>query len=261
MISRIPIRYLRSTRGHECPWSGTLYRRGWVLLETVLATGLLIFGLSLIGAQMQDASASVRRMEIELRAMALAELKLAELDLGLVELDSFDEVQEEEFGPRYPEFGWRLTTEETGLEGMFLLTLDVLFQPRGPEEEDDYREGDFDFDTSDEIFTVYAFRATPVPVDLGEAFGLEEEEFDDLCERLSKLGIPGTECESFDFRLPGKLPIEDLLKLLAALPDAFNIDIDALKGALPPGMMDLLEQSGALDELQGDTSDEGESGS
>ena len=139
MISHHLFRDSRLSDAKKCPRRVTFRRQGWVLLETVLATGLLIVGLAVIGAQIQDSRSSVYRMKLDLQAMALAEMKLAELDLGLVELDSFDEVQEEEFGPRYPEFAWRLTTEETGLEGMFLMTLDVLFQPRAPEEDDDYR--------------------------------------------------------------------------------------------------------------------------
>ncbi len=260
MISSIPFRDSRRTGANGCSGSGTLRRQGWVLLETVLATGLLIFGLAVIGAQIQNSSSTVHRMKLDLQAMALAEMKLAELDLGLVELDSFDEVQEEEFGPRYPEFAWRLTTEETGLEGMFLLTLDVLFQPRDPEEDDDYREGSFDFDSTDAVFTVYAFRATPQPVDLGEAFGMGEEEFDDLSEKLAQLGIPGLEADAFDLKILGKLEIEDLLAVLPLLPETFNIDIETLIGALPPGMLDSLLGSGLLDGLDEEASDEEASG-
>ena len=261
MMSPISIRASRPTGTNKCPRGGSFRRQGWVLLETVLASGLLIVGLAVIGAQIQDSSSSVRRMQLELQAMALAEMKLAELDLGLVELDSFDEVQEEEFGPRYPEFAWRLTTEETGLEGMFLLTLDVFFQPREPGEGDDYREGEFDFESTDPVFTIYAFRATPQPVDLGEAFGMDEEELEDLSVKLAGLGIPGLEADAFDLKILGKLDIEDLLAVLPLLPEAFNIDIEALTGALPPGMLDALRSSGVLDVLDEEMSGEEESGS
>lgn len=261
MTLRIPFRDSRPADTNRCPRGGTFRRQGWVLLETVLATGLLIAGLAVIGAQIQDSRGSIYRMKLDLQAMALAEMKLAELDLGLVELDSFDEVQEEEFGPRYPDFAWRLTTEETGLEGMFLLTLEVLFQPRAPEEDDEYREGEFDFESTDSVFTIYAFRATPQPVDLGEAFGMGEEELEELGIKLAELGIPGLEADAFDLKILGKLDIEDLLAVLPLLPETFNIDIEALTGALPPGMLDSLRSSGVLDGLDEETSDEEESGS
>lgn len=225
-------------------------------METVLATGLLLIGLAVIGTQIQEASYSVRRMELELQAMALAEMKLAELDLGLVELDSFDEVQEEEFGPRYPEFAWRLITEQTGVENMFLLTLEVLHQPREPEADDDYTEGDLDFDVMERVFTAYATRWTPQPVDLGEAFGLDDEEFDELSKKLADLGIPGIDAESFDLGILGDVEVEDLLKILPLLADMFQIDIEALTGNLPPGLLDALLDSGVMEDLEDATSGE-----
>ncbi len=80
-------------------------RRGYVLLETVVATGLLIVGLAVIGVQIQDAGSSIHKMERQTRAMLLAERHFAYMDLGLVELDSVDEIQEGDFGPREPDWG------------------------------------------------------------------------------------------------------------------------------------------------------------
>ena len=112
-------------------------RRSWVLLETVFATGLLIVGLAVIGTQVQQADTSIREMRLRLRAMTLAEMQLARLDMGLVELDTVDELQEEDFGPRYPDFGWRLTIEETGHEELYLLKLEILHLLREGEYERD----------------------------------------------------------------------------------------------------------------------------
>jgi len=150
-------------RGHR--------RRGYVLLETVVATGLLIVGLAVIGAQVQDSQTCVRKMQRRVRAMMFAERHLAMLDLGLVELDSVDELEEGDFGPRHPDYGWWLTTEDTAIENMYLLRLDILHHLR----EDEYREDDFDFDNADTLYTVYAMRAAPQPVDFGEDFGLTED--------------------------------------------------------------------------------------
>jgi len=225
-------------------------------METVLGTGLLLVGLAVIGTQIQEASYSVRRMELELQAMALAEMELAKLDLGLVKLDSIDEVQEEEFGPRYPEFAWRLTTQETGVENIYLLTLEVLHQPRDPKADKDYTEGQLDFDVMETVFTAYATRATPQPVDLGEAFGLDDTEYEDLSTKLADLGIPGIDAQSFDLGLLGDIQVEDLLKILPLLSDVFHIDIEALTGNLPPGLLDALRSSGVLDDGEDATSGE-----
>ena len=63
-------------------------RHAWVLLETVIATGLLILVLTVIGVQLQDARLAVKKMERNARALMLAEMQLAQLDLGLIELES-----------------------------------------------------------------------------------------------------------------------------------------------------------------------------
>jgi hypothetical protein len=219
-----------------------------VLLETVIATGLLILGLAVIGAQVQDADTSIRKMQLRIRALMFAEATLAELDLGLVELDSIDEEQEEEYGPRYPDFGWRLTTEETAIEDMFLLKLEVLYLPREPEEYENYQEGDFDFDEAQALLTTYALRATPRPLNLGEEFGLKEEEFLEISEKLSELGIQGLDAESFDPKFLAGADMEELLTALPLLADVFGIDLTNLVGVLPPELATVLEEGGLLGE-------------
>ena len=67
-------------------------RSAYLLLETVIATGLLIAGLAVIGTQYQSSETAIRKMQLRIRAITLAELKLAELDMGLVELESFDQI-------------------------------------------------------------------------------------------------------------------------------------------------------------------------
>ena len=243
-----------------CPRGlGALRRRGrgtrqpdrrpaWLLLETVIATGLLILGLAVIGAQVQDADTSIRKMQLRLRALMLMEATLAELDLGLVELDSIDEEQEEEYGPRYPDFGWRLTTEETAIEDMFLLKVEVLYLPQETEDYGDYQEGDFDFDEAETLLTTYALRVTPRPLNLEEEFGLDEEEFLGISEKLSDLGIQGLDAASLDMTILAKVDLEEFMEVLPVLADVFGIDITSLVGALPPDLANILEEGGLLGE-------------
>ena len=241
-------RAFAATRRRCAGYRRRRHLRAWMLLETVIATGLLILGLGVIGAQVQDADTSIRKMQLRLRAMILAEATLAELDLGLVELDTIDEEQEEEFGPRYPDFGWRLTTEETAIEEMFLLKLEVLYLPCAPEDCENYQEGDFDFEDAETLFTVYAMRATPRPMNLGEEFGMEEEEFLEISEKLSELGIQGLDAEALDPTILAKVDMEELLTILPLLADVFGIDITNLMGVLPPELADVLKEGGLLGE-------------
>jgi hypothetical protein len=219
------------------------------LLETVIATGLLVLGLAVIGAQVQDADTTIRRMQLHLEAMRLAEATLAELDLGLVELDSIDEEQEEEYGSRYPDFGWRLTTEETAIDQMYLLRLEVLYLPQETQDYGDYREGNFDFDAAETLLTIYAMRPNPEPVDLAVAFGLNFEEMEeseaeepltDQCECLNGLQL--------DMACWVDLPLEELTKCFLALSEYFGREPDEILPYLPPELLELVGDMGLTDE-------------
>ena len=220
------------------------HRSGYVLLETVVATGLLVAGLAVIGAQVQDAERSVWTMRRDLEALRLAEQHLAELDLGLIELDSVDDEQDGDFGPRFPNFGWLLTIEDTAIKDMFLLKLDVLYHLR----EDTYREDEFDFDSAELTHTVYAMRLAPKPVNFAEDYGLTEDEMFELTEKLGKLGIPELDPEAFDPAVFAKLDFEELIQSMPVLLDAFGMDISQLMSALPPGLLDQIREGGLLDD-------------
>lgn len=222
--------------------------RGWVMLETVIATGMLVMGLAVIGAQVHDADRTIREMELNLRGLALAQMKLAELDLGLVELDSVDAIQEEEFGSRYPAFAWRLTIEDTAISDMFLLKLEVLHHRRPSDELDDYTEGGFDFDNAQDIATIYALRSTPKPINLAEDFGLSEEQVIEIGEQLQQIGIPGLDVDSLNPSLLATLDFEEFLEVLPVLAQAFGIDLTTVLNVLPPGLLDAIQESGVLDD-------------
>lgn len=217
--------------------------RGYVLLETVVATGLLVLGLSVIGAQVQDSTTAIRKMELKMRAMSLAQMQMAMLDLGLIELDSVDEEQDGDFGPRYPDWGWLLTTEETAVEGLYQLTLDVLYHIR----EDEYQEDDFELDAADRIFTAYAFRSAPQALDFARDFGLDEEELEKLNKRLEDVSIPGLDLSSFDPTLLATVDIEELLQVLPVLMDAFGFEFDDVASMLPPEILQQIKDSGLFE--------------
>lgn len=238
-----------SVRKHN----GAVIRGAYVLLEMVVATGLLVTGLAILGGQVQDARSTINVMRRQITAMMLAEQQLAELEMGLVELDSVDEIEEGDFGPRYPNYGWQLITEPTAIENMFLLQLDVMYLFR----EDDYREDDFDHDESDIIHTVYAMRATPRPLHFGEDFGLKEDELIELADKLDQLGIPGLDVEAFDPRFFQNIDFEELIKVAPLILDAIGLDISQLTGMLPAELLRQIEETGLLDSLNGD----GEEGS
>lgn len=231
-------------------------RRGYVLLETVIATGLLIVGLAVLGAQIQESNTAIRNMRLRLRAMTLAEQQLAELDLGLIELDSVDEVQEGDFGPRYPDFGWRLITEPTAIEGLYRFTVEVLYLVRM----DAYRKDGFDYESADTVFTTYAFRPTPQSLDLGTDFGLKDDQLEKVSQKLSDAGVPGLTAQSFDPAILAKLDFEQMVQVLPVILDALGIQLGDLESLIPPEVLEELKKSGVLDELDGAKKPEGEGG-
>ncbi|MCO6437257.1 MAG: hypothetical protein J5J06_09245 [Phycisphaerae bacterium] len=224
--------------------SGSRRRGGYVLLETVIATGMLILGLAVIGSQLQSAQKSVRMMERKMRAMALADLQLGQLDLGLVELQALNKIEENDFGPRYPDWGWRLLIEETSIPTLYSMQLEVQYLRR----EGEYSPETFDHDRAETIYTLYAMRPTPQPVNLATSFNLTDQEYEELDGKLSKIGRDGLGIENFDFSLLGKIDFEEFLEVLPALADAMNIKLDSILASLPPDLRALVE------EAQGDTS-------
>lgn len=218
--------------------------RGYVLLETVVATGLLVLGLAVIGAQVQDSDTAIRKMDLKMRALSLAQMQLAMLDLGLIELDSVDEEQDGDFGPRFPDWGWLLTTEESGIENLYQLKLDVLYNIR----QDEYQEDDFDIDAADRIFTAYAFRSATQTLDFAKDFGMDEEEIEKLNERLEDISIPGLDLSSFDPTLLATVDVEDLLMLLPVLMDAFGFDFKDVASTLPPDIIQQIKDSGLFED-------------
>ncbi len=249
MLHSPPSRKRSATGWHS---SRRLRRAGYVLLETVIATGVLILGLTVIGAQVQDAHRSIKRMELRTRAMMLAEVQLAEMGLGLIELDSVDEEQEEEFGRRWPDWGWRMILDETDVDTLYLLTLEVLFWPR-----EDFEEK-FDFDEAEVVHTLYTFRTAPQKLDLCEAFGIPEDEMEKLAERLAETGIEGLDPTAFDPTVLTKLEFEELIEILPTLLEAFRIDLGSLLVNLPPDVRDAIEGAGAMDLLEDELDGGGE---
>ncbi len=221
-------------------------RRAWVLLETVIASGLLIAGLAVIGAQVQSADSSIHEMRLKQQAVMLAEMSLAQLDLGLIELDSVDREQEEEYGPRYPDFAWRLNIEESGIDGMYVLALEILYKPQSTEDYGSYQEGEFDFELAEVVFTAFALRPQPEPLDLASAVGLPVNVDPDDPEQ--GLGDLKCECIGDGFQLDQAcfvdLPLQDLIQCATEVANILGIDPMSLLGGLPPGLLDGLDLEG-----------------
>ena len=182
--------------------------RAYVLLETVLATGLLALGLAIIGGQLQDSVTASRTMELRMRALALVEMQLAHLDTGLIEFESVDDIHEGEFGGRFPEFAWRMTMDESAIEDMFQITLEILYEPHR------VIEDEFDFDDSEVLYQFYVFRAAPRRLDLAVDFGVPEDQLEEIADILASVGVEGLDDPTnIDWRALGTTDFEELIEI------------------------------------------------
>jgi hypothetical protein len=66
-------------------------RRGAVLLEVIVSLGLLVFGMSVVGVQINSALQAARSVGIDTRAMMLTDTLLGELDAGMIRMDANDD--------------------------------------------------------------------------------------------------------------------------------------------------------------------------
>lgn len=216
--------------------------RAYVLLETVLATGLLALGLAIIGGQLQDSVTASRTMELRMRALALVEMQLAHLDTGLIEFESVDDIHEGEFGGRFPEFAWRMTMDESAIEDIFQITLEILYEP--------FRviEDEFDFDDSEVLYQFYVFRAAPRRLDLAVDFGVPEDQLEEIADILASVGVEGLDDPTnIDWRALGTTDFEELIEILPTLMSAFGMDLGDMAGQLPPEVLAALQEAGLLD--------------
>lgn len=218
-------------------------RGGFVLLEVVLALGLLVLGMTVIGAQVHQAFETSVKTALTMRAMMLAESRLAQLDSGMLELDpaliEAGEPIEEDFGRLFPAFATRVTVSETAVEELFQITLQMLYdRNRDPDDE-------YDFDESTVLYTLYTLRATPAFIDLEVDFGVDEERIEKLIE-----AVPDAEFDpySFDPSFLAKMELEELVAVLPDLLDALGIGPDQVARMLPPDVLQMLREAGIGEE-------------
>lgn len=230
-------------------------RLGFVLLETLIATTLLVLGLAVIGTQVQRAYFETLEMERRTRALMLAESKLAELDTGLIVFDSLDEVMEEPFGPLFPDWGFRITVQPTLTEGLNQIHLEILYFMRN------YDRDDFDFEQAKVIHELYTFRMTPRRIDLQLDYGMDEESVNKLNELLSGVGM---EIPVDGFPLQDFLRSADIADIMSLLSDEELLQAmggfskEDILGALPREVRQALKGLEGGGDGSGDLGDEGD---
>ena len=89
-------------------------RRGFTLLETLLAVIILSAGILLLTQSWSGSFLRIRKTQMNQEVSALLERKMAEIDLEYrgKPLESIKEEDEDDFGSEYPNYKWKMTSKE-----------------------------------------------------------------------------------------------------------------------------------------------------
>jgi uncharacterized membrane protein YgcG len=219
-------------------------RSAFVLMEILVALAVLILGMTVIGAQLNQSWKSARTTERDYTAILLAETKMAEFDTGLI---IQDEEVEGDWGALFPRFAWRIIIEPSGVDNLLAVTIQILF-------EDARRdiELDFDFEEAVVLYSVYTLRAVPARLDLTRDFGISEEAADKIAEAGADSGADvALDPRDLDPAVFRDMPLEDLIEILPSLLQAMGMSMEDLMNMLPP------EARAMIEATQGEFAEEG----
>lgn len=214
--------------------------RGAMLLEVIIALGLLVFGMVMIGLQINAGLDAARHTNLRTRAIMLADTKLSELQAGFVEIDPMDEEVKGDFGITYPGFTWRITLEEsTDIDELYKVRMEIGYNEDQVEDQIDDPDYliDFEDDGRRTLYTVYRLWPKPPEVDPETDYGINEEQremffgslagamaggdlenlsggaagpdLEAMGEALNDIMLSFMETGTFDFRLLSELSAEE----------------------------------------------------
>ena len=225
----------------------------FVLLEVVIAFGLLAIGMAIIGTQIHESYLTTNDNELKFEAMMLADSRMAQIDslaveFGPAQIEAGEPI-EEDFGRMFPAYASRLFIGPTSIADLNSLRLEILYdRARNPDDE-------FNFDESPVMLTLYTLRATPTTIDLQADFGLDDDRAIQMTE-----SFPEGEFDpnAFDPAILAKMDLEELIAALPALLDALGISAEQAARMVPPEVLQMLQEQGFGLEGEGETAGGGE---
>lgn len=202
-----------------------------MLLEVVLALGILLMSMVALGGQFYTAVQTADRSERLTQANMLAEAKLAQLDIGAIPI----EVESDgDFGKLFPGYFWRITIEpHEDLPDLFLVLVEILYAPAPDPEQLP------DIDDAELLVELRTFRPTPATIDMRRDFGMSEEQLADLTDTLPPELADPTNISPAVFR---ELDQETLLlilpQLMGVFGQGFGFSKDQIQQAIDQGLLD-----------------------
>ncbi len=196
-----------------------------MLLEVLLSLGLLIFGMAVVGMQIQSGLKMAEMSDLRTRAVMLMDSKYAELSAGVLVPEGLDEEMTGDFGIAYPGFAWRLLIEPTDVEELFQIEMQIWYSDETRREQLDDPEMEVDYEENGmrRVMTAYRLYARPADVDLEADYGIPQEVLDELS---GEVPIPGFDPNSIDPRQLSQLDPEILQEFLPMLEQLFGQGAD-----------------------------------
>ncbi|MFQ5429017.1 MAG: hypothetical protein ACE5E1_01800 [Phycisphaerae bacterium] len=185
-------------------------RPGVLLLEVVVALGLLVLAMGIIGLIFNNGRHNVELAERMSRAMVMTDRLIAEFDTKL--LDNEEREQTGVFGEEsVPGMSWKVEVNPSErVQG--LLDIDISIYMGDPDGSEDERQL---------VLETRVQRAEPQGIDFERDFGLDEEQIDQITAAIPGGGMV-FDPNNFDPRDLMRLPLDDLVDLLPAILQAFG---------------------------------------
>lgn len=169
---------------------GGAARGGVVLLEVVIALGLLVFGLAVIGGQINSALRVAQENDRLSRAVMLVDSKLAELDSGIIRPQGINDELYGDFGILYPGYTWQMKVESTDNPELFMIVMEIGYSAASAAAQLANPEAEIKFTDSGTQVIQTAYRLWPQAAKTSLAqFGVDLTELDP--QSGAAPGLPG----------------------------------------------------------------------
>ncbi len=242
-----PVRDRGASASRRCEFSGSPVchvpfairhsRSAALLLEVIIALGIMVTAMAFVGAQLVGGMQYVSASDQQARAGELADRMLALLELDMSRSSQLieDLYAEGDFEEQHPGYMWRAyVTPLTDVEGLNQVTLEILYQGE-PE-----LQTVSDIDKAGVVQRLHLLKADPGRLDLEADFGVPAEQVEQLGDLIP---IPGFDPTQLDPQMLMSLPPEELLAMIAQLMPLLQSQFGNM-----PGMPDV--QNMSAEELQ-----------
>ncbi|GMU24089.1 MAG: hypothetical protein AMXMBFR13_41660 [Phycisphaerae bacterium] len=231
---------------------GAVRRGGAVLLEVVISLALLVFGMAVVGLQVNGSLAVARSADTNTRALMAADTVLSYIDSGeLLPPQTGEPVTDEDldldvrerFRLAYPGYCWDVMARPAEVDDLYLVRLRIGYNPVRAPEQMGNPETKIEIEDLDTriVRTAYRLMAKPADISLDRDYGVTQEEMDEITQNVP---IPGFDPTSIDPTAIAKLDPEFLAQFMPLIEQYLGQVPNLNELAGNPAMQRLLGQEG-----------------